>query len=114
MLQVFAENKRIHCFGRLPNWIKDHPRSVASSFHDLFQLQIKDVTLKDAGWYDCQVNTSPKISNKSYLQVTEFDPLAVQEPTAANIEKQHDSPAQHGQVIPQIQEFLLRGGQMVF
>jgi hypothetical protein len=85
-------------------------RYIASLFH----LQIKDVTLKDAGWYDCQVNTSPKISNKSYLQVTEFDPLAVQEPTAANIEKQHDSPAQHGQVIPQIQEFLLRGGQMVF
>ena len=33
MLQVFAENKRIHCFGRLPNWIKDRPRSVASSLH---------------------------------------------------------------------------------
>ena len=65
---------------------------------------------KDAGWYDCQVNTSPKISNKSYLSVTEFDPLAVQEPSAANVEKQQDSPVQHGQVIPQIQEFLLRGG----
>ena len=73
-------------------------------------LQIKDVSHKDAGWYDCQVNTSPKISNKSYLSVTEFDPLAVQEPSAANVEKQQDSPVQHGQVIPQIQEFLLRGG----
>lgn len=68
---------------------------------------------KDAGWYDCQVNTSPKISNKSYLAVTEFDPLAVQESSAANIEKQQDSPVHHGQVIPQIQEFLLRGGENV-
>ena len=41
--------------------------------------------------------------------MTEFDPLAVQEPHA--VEKQQDSPAQHGQVIPQIQEFLLRGGE---
>jgi len=24
---------------------------------------------RDSGWYDCQVNTSPKISVKSYLQV---------------------------------------------
>ena len=44
--------------------------------------------------------------------VTEFDPLAVQEPHA--IEKQQDSPVQHGQVIPQIQEFLLRGGKGSF
>ena len=44
--------------------------------------------------------------------MTEFDPLAVQEPHA--VEKQQDSPAQHGQVIPQIQEFLLRGGEKHF
>ena len=44
--------------------------------------------------------------------MTEFDPLAVQEPHA--VEKQQDSPAQHGQVIPQIQEFLLRGGKKYF
>jgi len=70
----------------------------------LFVFQIKEVGIKDAGMYDCQVNTSPKMSNKSYLIVTEFDSLAVQ------VEKQQDSPATHGQVIPQIQEFLLRGG----
>jgi len=46
------------------------------------------------------------MSNKSYLTVTESDPLAVQ------AEKQQDSPSTHGQVIPQIQEFLLRGGNI--
>ncbi len=63
--------------------------------------------MKDAGMYDCQVNTSPKMSNKSYLIVTEFDSLAVQ------VEKQQDSPAIQGQVIPHIQEFLLRGGKRI-
>lgn len=36
-----------------------------------FHWQIRDLTLKDTGWYDCQVNTEPKISNKSYLTVFE-------------------------------------------
>jgi hypothetical protein len=44
--------------------------------------------------------------------VTEFDPLAVQEPHV--IEKQQDSPVQHGQVIPQIQEFLREGKEGSF
>ena len=35
----------------------------------LHSFQIRDVSLSDAGWYDCQVNTVPKISNKSYLSV---------------------------------------------
>ena len=27
------------------------------------------MTEKDSGWYDCQVNTEPKLSNKTYLTV---------------------------------------------
>ncbi len=47
--------------------------------------QIRDVTFRDRGWYDCQVNTEPKISNKSFLSVSE-DPRGMR--------KQKDSPAQ--------------------
>ena len=38
-------------------------------------FQIKSVTLKDDGWYDCQVNTEPKISNKSFLTVSDMWPM---------------------------------------
>ena len=31
--------------------------------------------MKDEGWYDCQVNTEPKLSSKSFLKV--FDKRAV-------------------------------------
>jgi len=31
--------------------------------------QIDSATPRDSGWYDCQVNTAPKISIKSYLTV---------------------------------------------
>ncbi|CAB4069351.1 unnamed protein product [Lepeophtheirus salmonis] len=34
-----------------------------------WNLEIKDVSIRDGGWYDCQVNTEPKVSNKTYLNV---------------------------------------------
>jgi hypothetical protein len=38
-------------------------------FNVSISTQIRDVSPTDEGWYDCQVNTEPKISNKSYLNV---------------------------------------------
>lgn len=74
------------------------PRLSAADWN----LEIKSVTLKDSGWYDCQVNTEPKISNKSYLTVEEAGPWIQQ----VQEDKMQDSPVQHREVIPEIQEFL--------
>lgn len=56
---TFSSDKRYHVV-HVPR-----PRLNAADWN----LEIKDVTEKDSGWYDCQVNTEPKISNKSYLVV---------------------------------------------
>lgn len=58
-------------------------------------MQIRQVTKGDEGWYDCQVNTEPKINHKSYLRVL----------NSIHDNHQEDSPVLP-QVIPQIQEFL--------
>ena len=34
-------------------------------------FQISQITSKDEGWYDCQVNTEPKLNSKSFLKVFE-------------------------------------------
>ena len=34
-------------------------------------IQISQITSKDEGWYDCQVNTEPKLNSKSFLKVFE-------------------------------------------
>jgi len=60
-------------------------------------LQIGVVTPKDEGWYQCQINTEPKISNMSYLYIRSLD--------TDNNRGLQDAP-QSQQVIPQIQEFL--------
>jgi len=60
-------------------------------------LQIGVVTPKDEGWYQCQINTEPKISNMSYLNI--------RSPDTDNNRGLQDAP-QSQQVIPQIQEFL--------
>lgn len=57
-------------------------------------LQIRKVSDTDEGWYECQVNTEPKLSHKTFLRV---------KPLKANVPR--DSP-QLPQVIPQIQEYL--------
>ena len=64
---------------------------------------------KDEGWYDCQVNTEPKISFKSYLKV--MPPLPRQFPlfpSASSDRSLQDAPAieSRPQVIPEIQKFL--------
>lgn len=58
-----------------------------------WNLLIRQVTKDDEGWYDCQINTEPKINHKSYLRVLNHD------------DHQDDSPLLP-QVIPQISEFL--------
>ena len=60
-------------------------------------MQIGVVTPKDEGWYQCQINTEPKISNMSYLNIRSVD--------NDNDRGLQDAP-QSQQVIPQIQEFL--------
>ena len=35
----------------------------------LSTMQIGNVSHKDEGWYDCQVNTEPKVSSKVYLRI---------------------------------------------
>jgi len=62
-------------------------------------LQIGIVTPKDEGWYECQINTEPKISNVSYLNIK--SPVAEDKHRGSL----QDAP-QLQQVIPQIQEFL--------
>lgn len=57
-------------------------------------LQIRQIALSDEGWYECQVNTEPKLSHKTFLRVK-----SVEKPVP------QDSP-QMPQVIPQIQEYL--------
>ena len=32
-------------------------------------FQINQINFKDGGWYDCQVNTEPKVSSKVHLKV---------------------------------------------
>lgn len=34
-----------------------------------WSLQINQINFKDGGWYDCQVNTEPKVSSKVHLKV---------------------------------------------
>lgn len=62
-------------------------------------LQIGVVTPRDEGWYECQINTEPKISNISYLNIQS---LNIDEDNNRSLQ---DAP-QLQQVIPQIQEFL--------
>jgi len=61
-------------------------------------LQIGVVTPRDEGWYECQINTEPKISNISYLNIQSLN-------DEDNNRSLQDAP-QLQQVIPQIQEFL--------
>ena len=67
---------------------------------------------KDEGWYDCQVNTEPKINFKSYLKVLPAPPRKSPPeffPSAASSDRSlQDAPSGETRppVIPQIQEFL--------
>ena len=36
---------------------------------DWFQLKIKDLTPSDQGWYLCQINTDPMVSERAFLEV---------------------------------------------
>ena len=94
--------------------------------------QIRQIKLKDEGWYDCQVNTEPKLNSKSFLKVVEggnlFDGVgkswrarqsSIHESSTISSSfvssiplstKSHhqlqDSPFRPRGVVPQIQEFL--------
>ena len=66
-----------------------------------FFLQIGVVTTKDEGWYECQVNTEPKISNVSYLKIKSRPGM-----DNKNSDRGLQDAPQLQLVIPQIQEFL--------
>ena len=55
----------------------------------------------DQGFYECQVNTEPKMSAKSYLKVQR-----AAEPKVLQSELRSDAPMSNPQVIPEIQHFL--------
>ena len=98
--------------------------------------QIRQITPKDAGWYDCQVNTEPKLNSKSFLTVVKkgvgFDrggkssrvrqSSIIESSTspsyASSISPSHktrhrlqDSPLRP-RVVPQIEEFLQPRGEV--
>ena len=104
-------------------------------------LQIRQITLKDEGWYDCQVNTEPKLNSKSFLRVFEkgllFDggggkswrvrQSSIQESSTSPssyllsstqpisnkpYHQLQDSPLRPRGVVPQIQEFLQPRGNI--
>jgi len=52
--------------------ITRNPRiSVVEREGDLWQLTIKDLKPSDQGWYMCQINTDPMVSERGFLEVTE-------------------------------------------
>ena len=68
----------------------------------VWSLQIESVSASDQGWYDCQVNTEPKVSHKSYLRIIKKS--ASLRPRVMHSELR-DEPS-NPQVIPEIQQFL--------
>ena len=50
--------------------ITRNPRiSVVEREGDLWQLTIKDLKPSDQGWYMCQINTDPIVSDRAFLEV---------------------------------------------
>ena len=43
--------------------------SVVEREGDWLQLKIKDLTPSDQGWYLCQINTDPMVSDRAFLEV---------------------------------------------
>ena len=98
--------------------------------------------MKDEGWYDCQVNTEPKLNSKSFLKVFENGVLfdgggggkswrvrqsSIQESSTSpssylissikplstkSYHQLQDSPLRPRGVVPQIQEFLQPRGEI--
>jgi len=82
-----------------------------------WSLEISSANPKDEGWYDCQVNTEPKVNFKSYLRILPLPKsrnkqgkqasAALFPASASKDGSLQDAPADiRPQVIPQIQEFL--------
>merc|ERR1719412_1640149 len=72
-----------------------------------WSLEIKAVNSKDEGWYDCQVNTEPKINFKSYLKVMPKRHTSLYPSASTSSDRSlQDAPDSRPKVIPQIQEFL--------
>ena len=61
----------------LPSLLTMHQRvitnnsriSVVEREGDWLQLKIKDLTPSDQGWYMCQINTDPIVSDRAFLEV---------------------------------------------
>ena len=52
--RVFTNNSRISVVEREGDWL---------------QLKIKDLTPSDQGWYLCQINTDPMVSDRAFFEV---------------------------------------------
>ena len=77
--------------------------SLSSPFVSIWSLQIDSVSIKDEGWYDCQVNTEPKVSHQSYLHIEPKSPGPRR--GVLHSKELSDAPS-NPQVIPEIQHFL--------
>lgn len=52
---------------------KNHRIAVTHSDHRLWFLHIREVREADRGWYMCQINTDPMLSQVGYLEVVGED-----------------------------------------
>merc|ERR1711879_225657 len=79
-------------------------KTATDSPISIWNLQISQASKEDNGWYECQINTEPKMGQKSYLKVQSSQPKV--QPS----ELRSDAPMKP-QVIPEIQQFLERSKQ---
>ncbi|CAB4063077.1 unnamed protein product [Lepeophtheirus salmonis] len=71
----------------------DQRFSAHMGSNDLWTLQLKFTQLKDAGEYQCQINTEPKISHSVFLYVKEAE-ARIDSPTNKEVHVQHQSRVQ--------------------
>ena len=80
--------------------------SSSSPFVSIWSLQIDSVSAKDEGWYDCQVNTEPKVSHQSYLHIEQKSSRPAASPPSRALHTELSDAPSNPQVIPEIQHFL--------
>lgn len=80
--------------------------SSSSPFVSIWSLQIDSVSAKDEGWYDCQVNTEPKVSHQSYLHIEQKSSRPAASPPRRALHTELSDAPSNPQVIPEIQHFL--------
>ena len=48
---------------------RDYKISLTQSDDRVWSLRISNIDRDDAGWYMCQINTDPMLSQKAFLEV---------------------------------------------